>query len=167
MSFCFQKLIPKLQTTKFDGDSLSWLKRFSVFQATNNCSPMSSAEKMIHLQSLLIGEAKALVGGYSCNGSLFAPALARLEEHFGNPMRIGNAFLEKLSRFRTPNLTKPDNYTQFSAFLLTFVDTYQQLGFNYDIHSTTNVNQALIKLPTPVRVEWNKHYWKEVYFIHL
>ena len=118
---------------------------------------MSSAEKMIHLQSLLIGEAKALVDGYGCNGSLYAPALARLEEHFDNPNRIVNAFLEKLSHFRPPNLTTPDSYTQVSAFLLTLVDTFQQLGFNHDIHSTTNVNQALNKLPTPVRLEWNKH----------
>ena len=157
MSSCLQKSVPKLQATKFDGDPLSWLKWFSVFQATIDRSPMSSAEKMIHLQSLLIGEAKALVDGYGCNGSLYAPALARLEEHFGNPNRIVNAFLEKLSHFRPPNLTIPDSYTQFSAFLLTLVDTFQQLGFNHDIHSTTNVNQALNKLPTPVRLEWNKH----------
>ena len=57
----------------------------------------------------------------------------------------------------TPNLTIPDSYTQLSAFLLTLVDTRQQLGFNYDIHFTTNVNQALNKLPTSVRLERNKH----------
>ena len=37
------------------------------------------------------------------------------------------------------------------------MDKFQQLGFNHDIHSTTNVNQTLNKLPTPVRLEWNKH----------
>ena len=45
MSSCFQKSVPKLQATKFDGDPLSWLKWFSVFQATIDRSPMSSAEK--------------------------------------------------------------------------------------------------------------------------
>ena len=59
--------------------------------------------------------------------------------------------------FRPPNLIIPDSDTQFSAFLLTLVDTFQQFGFNHDILFTTNVNQALNKLPTPVRLEWNKH----------
>ena len=44
MSSCFQKSVPKLQATKFDGDPLSWLKWFIVFQATFDRSPMSSAE---------------------------------------------------------------------------------------------------------------------------
>ena len=40
------------------------------------------------------------------------------------------------------------------------MDTFQQLGFNHDIHSTTNANQALNKFPTPVRLEWNKHVFE-------
>ena len=157
MSSCFQKSVPKLQATRFDGNPLKWLKWFSVLQATIDRSPMSSAEKMIHLQSHVIGEAKALQNGYGYNGSLYAPTLARLEEHFGNANRIVNAFREKLSHFRRPNLTIPDSYTQFTAFVLTLVDTFEQLGFNHGIHSTTYVNQASKKLPTPVRLAWNKH----------
>ena len=45
MSICFQKLVPKLQATKLDGDSLNWFKWFSVFQATIDPSPMSSGGK--------------------------------------------------------------------------------------------------------------------------
>ena len=157
MSTCFQKSVPKLQATKFDGNPLDWMKWFSIFQATIDRSPMSLSEKMIHLQSLLTGEAKHLIDGYGCNGSLYVLALNRLEEHFGNPNRIVNAFLDKLSPFKPPNLTVPESYTQFSAFLLTLVDTFQQLGFNHDINSTTNLNQALNKLPTPVRLDWNKY----------
>ena len=45
---------------------------------------MTSPEKMIQLQSLLTGEAKALEDGYGCNGDLYASAINRLQEHFGN-----------------------------------------------------------------------------------
>ena len=118
---------------------------------------MSLSEKMIHLQSLLAGEAELLIDGYGCNGSSYVPALNRLEEHFGNPNWIVNAFLDKLSPFKPPNVTVPESYTQFSAFHLTLVDRFQQQGFNHDIHSTTNLNQALNKFPTPVRLDWNKY----------
>ena len=118
---------------------------------------MSSAEKMIHLQSLLTGEAIALVDGYGCNGDLYAAALSRLQEHFGNSKRIVNAFLDKLSNFTNPNLSKPESYTQYSSFLLTLVDTFQQLGFIHDLHSTINMNIALTKLPNPFRLKWNRY----------
>ena len=37
------------------------------------------------------------------------------------------------------------------------VDTFQQLGFIHDLHSTINMNIALTKLPIPVRLEWNRY----------
>ena len=95
------------------------------------------------------------------NGKLYVPALNRLVENFGNPNRITNAFLDKLSQFKRPNLTVPGSYTQFSAFLLTLVDTFQQLGFNHDIHSAPNLNQALNKLQLSVRLDWNKYALKK------
>ena len=157
MSVCFQKSVPKLHAETFNGDPMKWIKWYSIFKATIDQSPMSSAEKMIHLQSLLTGEAKALVDGYGCNGDLYAAALSRLQEHFGNSKRIVNAFLDKLSNFRNPNLSNPESYTQYSSFLLTIVDTFQQLGFFHDLHSTINMNIALTKLPNPVRLEWNRY----------
>ena len=157
MSTCFQKSVPKLPATKFVGNPLDCIKWFSIFLPTIDRSPMSLSEKMIHLQSLLTGEAKHSMDGYGCNGSLYVPALNRLEKHFGNPNRLVNAFLDKLSQFKPPNLTFPESCTQFSAFFLTIVVTFQQLGFNHDIHSTTKLNQALNKLPTPVHLHWNKY----------
>ena len=158
MSQClfFQKSVPKLHADHFDGDPISWMKWYSIFQATIDRSPMTSSEKMIHLQSLLTGETKAFVDGYNCNGDLYASALHRLQEHFGNPKRIVNAFLEKLNRFKSPNLSHPESCTHFSSFVLALVDTFQQLGFVHDLHSTTNLNLALAKLPNHVRLVWNR-----------
>ena len=152
-----KNLCPSCKQQKFDGNPLNWMKWFSIFQATIGCSPISLSEKMIYHQLLLTGEAKHLIDGYGCNGSLYIPALNRLEEHFENPNRIVTAFLDNFLQFKPPNLTVPENYIQILAFLLTLVDTFQQPVFNHDIHSTTNLNQALSKLPTPVRLDWNKY----------
>ena len=96
MSQGFKKSVPKSYADHFDGDPMSWMKWYSVLQATIDKALMTPSEMMIHLQSLLTGETKALVGCYGCNGDLYASALHRLEEHFGSPKRIVNAFLEKL-----------------------------------------------------------------------
>ena len=76
---------------------------------------MSSAEKMIHVQSLLRGEGKALVDAYDCNGDLYAAALSRLQEHFGNSKSIVNAFHEKLSLTQLNAMCK--NYDQTSHII--------------------------------------------------
>ena len=95
MSVCFQKSVPKLHAETFNGDPMKCMKKYSIFKATIDQSPMSSAEKMIHLQSLLTGEARALADGYGCTGDLYAAALSRLQEHFGNSYRTVNAFPDK------------------------------------------------------------------------
>ena len=103
---------------------------------------MSSAEKIDPFAITAHGGNKALVDDYGCNGDLYAADLSRLQEHFGNSKRIANAFLDKLSNFRKPNLSNPEFYTQYTSFLLTFVDTFQKLGFTHDLHSTINKNIA-------------------------
>ena len=79
MSACFQKSVPKLHAEMFNEDAMKRIKWYSIFKATIEQSNMSSAEKMIHLQSQLTGEAKALVDGYGCNGDLYAAASSRLQ----------------------------------------------------------------------------------------
>ena len=69
MSTCFQKSVRKLHPDHFDGDPTSWMKRYSIFQATIDEASMTPADMMNHLQSLSTGEAKALVDGYGCNGT--------------------------------------------------------------------------------------------------
>ena len=113
--------------------------------------------KIGSVQWLLIGEANTLVEGYGWTRSLYAPALASLEEHFGSLNSLFNAFLETPTHRRYFNLTIPDSYTQMFNFLFTLVGTFHQLQYNHDMHSTTKVNQNLNMLPTPVSLEWNKH----------
>ena len=132
------------------------MKWYSIFQATIDNAPLTPSEKIIHPQSLLTGEAKALVDGYGCNGDLYASALQRLQEHSRNPKRILKAFLEKLNRPKSPNSSHLQSHTHFSSFLLTLVDSFQQLGFIHDLHSATNLNVTLAKLPNPIHLAWNK-----------
>ena len=111
-------LFSEIGSKTFDDYPFNWLKSFSVFQATDDRFPMSSAEKMIHSLSLLSGEAYALINGYGCNGSLYAPALAGLEKYFGHPNKIVNAFLKKLANYRP----LPDNSSKLYAVFCFYVN---------------------------------------------
>ena len=94
MSVNFQKSVRKLHAETLNGDTMKWIKWYRIFKATIEQSLMSSAEKNDTLAFTAHREAKALVDGYGCNDDLYAATLSRLQEYFGNPKRIVNAFLE-------------------------------------------------------------------------
>ena len=81
MSFCFKKSVPKQQTATYDGDPQKWLPWLGVFNSIIDQARMSDTKKLIHLQSLLKGEAAQLISGYSCNGTTFKTALIRHKNH--------------------------------------------------------------------------------------
>ena len=111
---------------------MEWL---STFQATIDRAPMTSPEKIIHVQSLLSGEAKALVDGYGYNGDLYVSAINRLQENFGNPKLIVNAFLEKL-KFQSP---KPSSSRKLHrVFFFPFNNGGHLLPIRFHSRSTFN-----------------------------
>ena len=118
---------------------------------------MTTAEKMTHLQTLVKDQAKSVIRGYGYNGDMYIIALKRLQDSFGNPTKFVTSFLQRLNCHPIPTLEQPDSFTVYSNFLTTLVDTFEQLDFQHDIRSTTNVQQALRKLPTETRLAWNRH----------
>ena len=74
--------LPKIQPPVFQGD------RFGLFSATIDSAAISQAEKIIHLQTLVSGEAKAFMAGYGCNPAMYQYALSRLKSTYGKPDRL-------------------------------------------------------------------------------
>ena len=51
----------------------------------------------------------------------------------------------------------PNSITNYANFISSLVDTFTQLNFLHDLHSTVNLTSALSKLPADVRLNWNRH----------
>ena len=149
--------LPKVQPPVFQGDPLAWLDWFGLFSATIDSAAISQAEKIIHLQTLVSGEPKALIAGYGCNPAMYQYALSRLKSTYGKPDRIVMSFLQRLQTFRQPSTDDPNSITNYANFISSHVDTLTQLNFLHGIHSTVNLTSALSKLPADVRLNWNRH----------
>ena len=157
ISKTFRKSVPIVKSFIFDGEPEQWLDWIGLFNATINSTDMTNSEKMTHLQKFVSGDAKSLIRGYGCNGAMYDAALQRLEHDFGNPTKIVTSFLRRLDAISGPNLRHTRSYKDLANFLQTMVDTFTTLGFQHDLHSTTNVQTVLSKLPTPCRLEWNRY----------
>ena len=117
---------------------------------------MTTAEKMTHLQTLAKDQAKSVIRGYGYRGDMYFIAPKRLQDSFGDPTKIVTSFLQRLNCHLIPSFEQPDYFTVYSNFLTTLVDTFEQFDFQDDIRSTTNVQQALRKLPIETRLAWNR-----------
>ena len=118
---------------------------------------MTTAEKMTRLQTVVKDQAKSVIRGCGYNGDMYFTALKRLQDSFGNPTKIVTSFLQRPNCHPIPTLEQSDSFTVYSNFLTTIVDTFEQLDFQHDIRSTTNVQQALRNLPTETILPWNRH----------
>ena len=63
--------LPTLKLDTFNGNPLTWTDWIQLFESVIDSRPLSTTEKMTHLQSLLTGQAKSLVEGYGCNGQCY------------------------------------------------------------------------------------------------
>ena len=152
-----RKSVPIVKPFIFDGEPEQWLNWIGLFNTTINSTDMTNSEKMTHLQKLVSGDAKSLIRGYGCNGAMYDAALQLLENDLGNPTKIVTSFLRRLDAISGPNLRHTRSYKDLVNFLQTMVDTFTTLGFQHDLHSTTNVQTVLSKLPTPCRLERNRY----------
>jgi hypothetical protein len=98
--FFGKSLVPKLYLPQFDGDPLKWTDWYGMFQAMIHATPMSDTEKLTHLQHSCVGRAKAEIGGFGYNGSMYANALGSLRDRFGKRQFVVRAHLEKLQRIQ-------------------------------------------------------------------
>ena len=159
ISKTFRKSVPTVKPFNFDGDPEQWLDWIGTYNATidnTNITNMSDSKKLIHLQRLVSGDAKSLIRGYGCNGSMYDSAIQRLHSEFGNTTKIVTSFLKRLDNFNSPSLRHRRSYKDLANFLRTMVDTFTTVDFQHDLHSTTNVHTVLGKLTTPCRLEWNR-----------
>ena len=92
MSSTFQKSIPKVTPTVFNGDPLLWLDWIGLFNARIHSSDMTRAEKMTHLQTLVKDQANSSIRGYGYNGDMYFIALKRFKTHLEIQLKLSPLF---------------------------------------------------------------------------
>ena len=148
---------PTLKLDTFNGNPLTWKDWIPLFESVIDSRPLSTTEKMTHLQSLLTGQAKSLVKGYCCNDQCYHQALTDLKKRYDNSSVIVNAYLEKLASFPSPSAQRPKSFDNFNSFINDLVNTFTRMEYEHDLKSTMNTQVAIQKLPYSQLVDWSKH----------
>ena len=157
--------LPPPEPAVFDGDPLKYPSWSCAFHTLIELKQIPATEKIHYLRKYLSGSVRDVVENYFLLSSedAFEEAKKLLEQRYGDPFVIGNAFRDKLERW--PRILAKDG-----VGLRRFADFLKQCHTAMDSMICLNIldderenRQMLLKLPEWIVNRWNRQVasWRE------
>ena len=153
--------LPEWKLSSFDGNPLQWPEWFGQFKTAIDAKVLSDDVKLTYLKSLVSGKAKNAIAEFAYSGVFYKDALKTLERKFGQPQTIVAAHLEKLSNFPPLKMHNSESIISFASCISSLVAVLKSLGYEYDLKSTSVLNQVISKLPPNMKESWSLHSVKK------
>ena len=122
---------------------------------------LSDDVKLTYLKTLVSGKAKNAIAEFAYSGVFYKNALKTLERKFGQPQTIVAAHLEKLSNFPPLKMHNSESIISFASCISSLVAVLKSLGYEYDLKSTSVLNQVISKLPPNMKESRSLHSVKK------
>ena len=143
--------LPKINIKSFGGDPLQWLTFWDSFSAAiDKNQGLSDIEKMNYLNGMLKGEAARAISGLPLTEENYKKAIELLQERFGKPQILTNAYMDSLSKIDAPPADTKN--------LRTFYDTceanirgLEALGVKTETYGSLLIPILLKKIPEEIR----------------
>ncbi|XP_063961087.1 uncharacterized protein LOC129282656 [Lytechinus pictus] len=157
--------LPLPEPTAFDGDPLlypGWKHAFDVIIDHSGINPI---DRFLYLEKYLKGQPLELVRGYALidNETAYLDVRTALEERYGNPSVIANAFRDKLEKW--PRITSKDapGLRKLSDFLRQCVIAMDKINHLRHLNDDREIRKILSKLPEWLIVRWSRkaYQWSE------
>ena len=153
--------LPEWKLSSFDGNPLQWPEWFGQFKSAIDAKVLSDDVKLTYLKTLVSGKAKNAIAEFAYSGVFYKDALKTLERKFGQPQTIVAAHLEKLSNFPPLKMHNSESIISFASCISSLVAVLKSLGYEYDLKSTSVLNQVISKLPPNMKETWSLHSVKK------
>ena len=149
--------LPEWKLSSFDGNLLQWPEWFGQFKSAIDAKVLSDDVKLTYPKTLVPGKAKNAIAEFAYSGVFYKDALKTLERKFGQPLTIVAAHLEKLSIFPPLKMHNAGSIISFASCISSLVAVLKWLGYEYDLKSTSVLNQVISKLPPNMKDSWSLH----------
>ena len=153
--------LPRLNISPFNGSPEDWIDFVINFRDLIHLQAhLSNTEKMSYLLQHLEGEARRAVIGYSRDKFGYVRALKRLKYLFGQPSRVAQAHLSKVTKGKQIG---NDDQVALSEYYYTINDclvTLRRMCYFSDLYSTDVLRQAVRRLPSRLQERWCEYSLK-------
>lgn len=150
--------LPAVEPTVFTGDSLQYIKWKLSFQTLIESRGLSAAERMFYLQRYLGGNALKAVENffYSTTEESYQSAWNLLNERYGHPFVIQEAFRQKLANWPRIKYKNSTDLQGLADYLRACQDAMSHID-GLAILNDCKENQRIVsKLPDDVASRWNR-----------
>ena len=133
-----------------------WVPSLRILEFMIGNTPISNSQKIAYPHELVTGKAKAILH-FNCNGKFYNDALQKLGRKFGKAATIVNAYIQQLLDHQPLITGHAESYINYTTFIKGMILNLQHLGHTADRESTTNLRQAIKKLPTSDFIRWQQY----------
>ena len=153
-----RSLIPHLALSRFSGDPTEYNIFIQGFNLQFHNKLNSNSDRLRYLDQYLEGEAKDLIKGYHYmdpdNGNTEARRL--IDEKYGDPYNISNAFIKKMTEWPMLNPGDDNGLNCFSTFLTQCCSAMKSLSYLNILDHPHNLQTLAKKLPFHLRDRWRR-----------
>ena len=146
--------LPMPKPPVFNGDILAYPKWVLAFDALIDSEAVNPAHKLYYLGQYTGGKAQKMINGLLGLQSEDAYNRARtvLQERFGDPFKIYEAYNEKLKVW--PVCSKGHELQEFSDFLVTVQETMKTVKYLEDFNTFAAIQELVARLPPYYSKKW-------------
>ena len=155
--------LPPPEPSVFHGDPLKYPSWKAAFQTLIEQRQIPAHEKMHYLKKYIGGQVKDVIEQYFLLSSedAYDDAKALLEERYGNPFVIANAYREKLDKWPKINFRDGSGLQKFADFLRQCHTAARSIGHLNVLDDEMQNKKLLYKLP-----DWLVNRWARIVASH-
>ena len=153
-----QSLLPPLTISKFTGDHLEYDTFIRSFESQIESKLKSNDVRLRYLDQYLDGEPKELIKGCLHLGNThgFPEAKKLLREKYGDPYKVSNAYIKKISEWPCIKPGEELALDRFSTFLIQCRSAMSTLTYLCILDHPHNMQSMVKKLPFHLQDRWRR-----------
>ena len=150
--------LPQPEVPKFTGSPIKYKTFIMAFDARIQSRVTSNADRLYYLDQHLSGEPKELISGclHSEPDEGYTEARKLLDKEYGDPYKVSNAFLQKLSNWPIIKFDDGPGLKRFSLFLLKCKNAMKSISHLTVLNHPPNMQSIVQKLPGNLQTKWRE-----------
>ena len=150
--------LPQPEVPKFNGDPTKYKTFIIAFDARIQARVANDADRLYYIDQYLTGEPKDLIGGclHLEPDVGYKEARRLLDKEYGDPYKVSNAFIPRLSNWPVIKYDDDPSLKRFSLFLTKCNNAMKAITHMTVLNRPPNMQSVVQKLPNNLQTKWRE-----------
>ncbi|XP_028406789.1 uncharacterized protein LOC114529231 [Dendronephthya gigantea] len=153
-----RSLLPSHKPPTFSGNSMEYSRFINAFESLIEAKVESPIERLYFLDQYTSGKANEVIKGciQMKSDDSYSQAKALLKKHFGDPFKVANAYIARLTKWPSVKPKDGKRLQEFAIALEQAKNATTNLPYMDDLNTAQVLRQLWEKLPLYMRSKWTE-----------